>query len=407
MQTERRNFLKLAGTAALVSTALPRLAFAQATGPSGTRDALVVVFLRGGMDGLNVVVPHADADYYRIRPRIAIPRPGTGAGAAIDLDGRFGLHPALAPLQPLYASGKLALVQAIGLEQASRSHFECQDRIERASLETPSITDGWVNRHLGVVSNGNPFQGMAVGKAVPSAFRGVQPVIGIQSIESFATATNSRRPDQREATLSGLYADSSPQSINAMTTLDALGVLRDANAAGTAIENGAQYPATTFGEQMADVARLLKADIGLEVAGVDLGGWDHHNGEAAQLQSLLDELARTLAAFDTDLGTRMSRVNVLTMTEFGRRAGENASLGTDHGAASAMFLLGGGVVGGRVYGDFRGLADSQLVQGDLDVTLDYRTVLAEVLSKRMGNAQATTVFPGATVGAPIGAFRTL
>jgi len=402
MPSQRRDFLKLAGAAAAVAASQPRLAFAQ---DAGARDALIVVFLRGGMDGLNVLVPHADPDYYRIRPRIAIPRPGTGTGAAIDLDGRFGLHPALAPLQPLYASGKLALVQAVGLEQASRSHFECQDRMERASLETPSMTDGWVNRHLGVVSNGNPFQAMAVGKSVPSAFRGLQPVIGIQSIESFATSTSSHRPDQREAALAGLYADGSPQSLNAMTTLDALGVMRDANAANTAVENGAQYPVTTFGEQMADVARLIKADIGLEVAGVDLGGWDHHNGEAAQLQSLLDELARTLAAFNTDLGARMNSVNVLTMTEFGRRAGENGSLGTDHGAASAMFLLGGGVVGGRVYGDFRGLADSQLVQGDLDVTLDYRTVLAEVLSRRMGDTQVSTVFPGATIAAPIGAFR--
>lgn len=403
MHTQRRGFLKLAGAAALASTALPRLAFADTA--SGQRDALVVVFLRGGMDGLNAVVPHADPDYYRLRPRIAIPRPGTATGAAIDLDGRFGLHPALAPLQPLYASGKLALVQAVGLEQASRSHFECQDRIERASLESPSLSDGWVNRHLGIVANGNPFQGMAVGKSVPSAFRGLQPVIGVQSVESFVTSTRSQRPDLREATLAGLYADTSPQSTNAMTTIDALGVLRDSNAATTAIDNGATYPATDFGAQMADVARLLKAGIGLEVAGVDLGGWDHHNGEAAQMQALLDELARTLLAFQTDLGARMDTVNVVTMTEFGRRAGENASLGTDHGAASAMFLMGGGVIGGRVYGDFRGLADAQLVQGDQDVTLDYRTVLAELLAARMGDSQAATVFPGATLGAPIGAFR--
>ncbi len=403
MQTQRRDFLKLAGAAALASTALPRLAFADTV--AGARDTLVVVFLRGGMDGLNVVVPHADPDYYRIRPRIAIPKPGTGTGAAIDLDGRFGMHPALAPLQPLYASGKLAMVQAVGLKQASRSHFECQDRIERASLETPSLPDGWVNRHLATVANGNPFQGMAVGKSVPSAFRGLQPVIGVHSVESFVTTTRSQRPDLREATLAGLYADTSPQSLNAMSTIDALGVLSESNAATTAIENGAVYPASDFGEQMADVARLIKAGIGLEVAGVDLGGWDHHNGEAAQMQALLDELARTLLAFNTDLGVRMGAVNVVTMTEFGRRAGENASLGTDHGAASAMFLMGGGVVGNRVYGDFRGLADAQLVQGDLDVTLDYRTVLAEVLAKRMGNAQASTVFPGATLGAPIGAFR--
>ncbi len=403
MQSPRRDFLKLAGAAAAVAATQPRLAFAQDA--SGARDTLVVVFLRGGMDGLNVVVPHADPDYYRLRPRIAIPRPGTGSGAAIDLDGRFGLHPALSPLQPLFASGKLALVHAVGLDQASRSHFECQDRVERASLETPSLTDGWVNRHLDVVSNGNPFQGMAVGKSVPSSFRGLQPVIGIQSIESFATDTNSQRPDQREATLAGLYADASPQSLNAMSTLDALGVLRAANAANAPVQNGAQYPATAFGEQMANVARLIKAEIGLEVVGVDLGGWDHHNAEAAQLQSLLDELARSLAAFDADLGTRMGSVNVLTMTEFGRRAGENGSLGTDHGAASAMFVLGGGVVGGRVFGDFPGLAASQLVQGDLDVTLDYRTVLAEALSKRMGDSEVSTVFPGASIATPIGLFR--
>lgn len=402
MKTLRRDFLKLTGVAAVGATMLPRLAFA--SGASGTRDTLVVVFLRGGMDGLNVVVPHADADYYRIRPAIAIPRPGSPSGA-IDLDGRFGLHPALAPLQPLYASGGLALVQSVGLEQASRSHFECQDRVERASLETPGIIDGWVNRHLAIVSSGNPFQGMAVGKAVPGGFRGAHPVIGVSSVASFATTTTSEQPDRREAALAGLYADSSPLSTTASTTLDALGVFRAADAADLPVENGALYPATAFGEQMADAARLIKADIGLEVVGVDLGGWDHHNGEAQQLQSLLDELARTLVAFHTDLGARMQAVNVLTMTEFGRRAGENASLGTDHGAASAMFLLGGGVVGGRVYGDFRGLDDASLVQGDLDVTLDYRTVLAELLASRMGNPQASTVFPNAPIGTPIGAFR--
>ncbi len=402
MTFDRRDFLKLGGTA-IGAAAAPRFAYSQSAGTG--RDALIVVFLRGGMDGLNVIVPHADPDYYAIRPRIGIPRPGTGTGSAIDLDGRFGLHPALAPLQPLYAQGRLALVQAVGLLQASRSHFECQDRIERASLENPSLTDGWLNRHLALVDSGNPFQGMAVGRAVPSSFRGLHPVIGVGSVASFATSTTTLRPDARNAALAGLFLDSSPISRAAGTTLDALGELRDRGVASLPVENGAVYPATAFGAQLADVARLLKADVGLEVAAVDLGGWDHHEGEAARMQALLDELARALLALHTDLGARMDQVNLLTMTEFGRRAAENGSLGTDHGAASAMFLLGGGVNGNRVFGDFRGLAASQLDQGDLAVTLDYRTVLSEVLSLRMGNSQTTQVFPGAPLAAPIGAFR--
>ncbi len=401
MTCNRRDFFKLAGVAGAVGLA-PRLVFAQSAATARSSDTLVVIYLRGGNDGLNTVVPYADADYYRLRPTVNVPRPGT-AGGALDLDGFFGLNPALAPLQPLYQSARLAVVQAAGFKQLSRSHFECQDRMERATLDLNAVSSGWLNRHLDTVGLGETFQAVGMGRSVQQALRGPAPVIGLAAISEFTIRTSSQRKGEIMNAFASLYDDASLLASSSSQALAAVDELAEAAPGSIAVEGGASYPTTTFGNQMKEVAQLVKGGLGLQYACVDLGGWDHHDNEVEELPPLLDELAKTLLAFDTDLGARMANVTVVAMTEFGRRARENASRGTDHGAGSLMLLLGGGVVGRTVYRDWPGLSDVKLYNGDLDVTTDYRTVLAEILDKRMGGTDLAKVFPGFTSTATLGA----
>ena len=402
MNDARRDFLKLAGLAAMAPLLpLPRLAFAQSSTTPG--DVLVVVFQRGGMDGLNVLVPFADDDYYRLRPNVSIPR--SGSGAVIDLDGRFGLHPALAPLQPAFAAGELALVHAAGAPSGSRSHFSCMDIMERAALEQPNLASGWLNRHLQSRGAGSDFQGVGLGNSVQRSLSGTAPVLGMAGFEAFALQTRSARADAIATTLDLLYAGTAAMDAVAHTAFRAIDQLQQADPAQFAAANGAEYPATAFGRQLQQVAQLIKAGVGLEAAAVDIGGWDHHNDELRLLAPLLDEFARGLAAFRTDLGPLMSKVCLVSMSEFGRRAYENASGGTDHGTANCLFVLGGGVAGGRVHADWPGLRDVDLVQGDLAITTDYRSVLAEMLRKRRGETALEQVFPGFAGSIDLGIFR--
>jgi uncharacterized protein (DUF1501 family) len=391
MSLTRRDFLKSASCAAL-PLALPRLAFANTA--AGPRDTLVVVFLRGGLDGLNAVVPHGDSDYYRLRPTLAVPRPGTGTGAALELDGFFGLNPALAPLAPLYQAGRLAAVQATGFLLGSRSHFDCQDFMERAALNNAGVSSGWLNRHLEAVGVTETFEAVGVGKTLQLALRGNAPAVGIDTFAGFTVRTTSTRKAEITDAIEGLFAGDSLLDATARRSLAAVDELVAANPAQYVAANGAVYPNTTFGAQMRSVAQLIKANLGLAVACVDIGGWDHHDDEADQLTPLLDQLGRALAAFDTDLGAAMSGVTVVTMTEFGRRVQQNASGGTDHGSGYAMFLLGGGVLGRNVYRTWPGLRDDQLFRGDLAITTDYRTVLSELITKRLGGSDLARVFPG-------------
>ena len=403
MTLNRRDFFKIAGIAGAAGLA-PRLAFAQSAAVARSSDTLVVVYLRGGMDGLNAVAPYADANYYRLRPTVNVPRPGT-AGGALDLDGFFGLHPSLAPLLPLYASGKLAVVQAAGFRQASRSHFECQDRMERATLDLNLVASGWLNRHLETVGVGETFQAVGFGRSVQAALRGPAPVIGLATVAEFTIRTSSQRKGEIMNAFGALYDDASLLASSSTQALEAVDQLAEATPANFAVEGGAVYPVTNFGNQFKEVAQIIKAGLGLQYACIDLGGWDHHDDEVNELPPLLDELARTLAAFDADLGPRMSNVTVVTMTEFGRRARENASRGTDHGAGSLMMLLGGGVVGRNVYRNWPGLNDADLYNGDLEVTTDYRSVLTEVLEKRMGGTDVAKVFPGYARQPALGTLR--
>lgn len=403
MTANRRDFLKLSTAGTLGVLAAPRFVFAQ-SGAAADLDTLVVVFLRGGLDGLHAVVPYADANYATLRPSLKLGRPDAASNAALDLDGFFGLHPRLAPLLPLYRAGRMAAVHATGYAQGSRSHFTCQDGIERAADTSLGLTSGWLGRYVETLGSDATFKAIGVGRGVQPSLRGSQPAIGILSLDTFALQSQSARVDALPPLFGDLHSRADLVNSAAQLALGAVDEMALADPAQYAIENGATYPTTTFGAQMAEVAQLIKADLGLRVVCCDLGGWDSHAGQAAMLDPLLDDLGGTLAAFDQDLGARMSRVTLVAVTEFGRRAGENGSGGTDHGTAQAILLMGGGLTTGRVVGDWPGLASGDLADGDLKVTIDYRTVLWELLDKRMGAGDLAHVFPGFAPGPYTGAF---
>ena len=394
MELDRRSFLKagaIIGAGGLIG---PRLVFGANNGvPS---DTVVVIFLRGGMDPMQAIVPYGDADYLRLRPTIAIPKPGAVNGA-LPLDNLFGLHPSLAPLLPLYQGRQLAVVHATGLKHDERSHFACQDHIETgihdlAGTGSHAGHAGWLNRHVMEVGDPGGFFAIGMGSSLQAAVRGDASALAMQSLSSFTFSTTSTRKSAMEDRLYAMYGRNNDVGLSARSALDSIDYLAAVKPASIPVANGAAYPIGTFGTQMKEVAQLIKAGMGLRVACVDLNGFDHHDAIVTRLPPLLDQLANGMAAFHADLGAAMGDVTVVTMTEFGRRAFENASGGTDHGCGSMMMLMGGGVLGGKVYADWPGLKDADLFNGDLDVTIDYRTVLTELLQKRMGSDANGDIF---------------
>lgn len=424
----RRYFLRSTGALAATLGVVPRAVLARAAGvaPEATRTTegrtLVVVFLRGGADGLNLVVPHGDADYARLRPALAVARPGR-EGGAIDLDGFFGLHPQLAALAPRFADGSALALQAVGRPGNTRSHFEEQDAWETGVSGTTIDADGWVNRHLATSTGHGTLRAVAIGDALPRLLQGREASYALRGVEDLAL------PDQAgaggaaiAAALEHAYAvDSATErdaarevlARSAQATLE--GTRELAGIVGRPYRPDAAYPATDFARRLAQVARLIKADVGLEVAEVDLGGWDTHREQGTGAGGTFGALARTLAeglaAFTADLGERMDRVVVATLTDFGRTAAENGTRGTDHGWANAMLLLGGPVGRARaeglgpVAGDWPGLAPDRLHEGrDLRHTTDFRDVIAEVVRVHLGNPNLGTVLPGHAVR-PVGVVR--
>lgn len=397
----RRRFLKLAGITAGLPLLGTRRLFAQGGAPA--RDVLVVVFQRGGMDGLNIVVPAGDAAYYDRRRRVAI-----AESQVLPLAGqaRFGLHPALAPLRPLYAGGELALVHAVGGPTHSRSHFSCQDLLERAVFDGSALSSGWLNRHLAARGVASDFQGVGMGTAVARSLSGPAPVLGIATFDGFTLHTRSPRAAALQATLQQLTASGGGSlAAVAQTAFSAMAELERADPDQYLPANGATYPGTPFGRELQQIAQLIKAGVGLEVATVDIGGWDHHDAELDRLAPLLEEFASALAAFRIDLGAAMNRVCLVGMSEFGRRVVPNASGGTDHGKGNCLFVLGGGVAGGQIVADWPGLGEADLDDGDLAITTDYRVVLRELLRKRRGETALDQVFPGYGDPRELGLFR--
>jgi uncharacterized protein (DUF1501 family) len=399
----RRRFLQALGGLSLPAW-FPRLAFGSTPARLGAgRDVLVCVFQRGGADGLNVVVPFGDGAYYANRPQLGIREPSPSAGTALDLDGFFGLHPALAPLKELYDQKWLAPVHAVGSPDGTHSHFQAQDYMERGTPGSTAIGTGWIARHLASLgaadpSAGKPFRAVGIGSLLQASLRGPVPATALRSIAEFHLRGSGAELQAFQTTISSIYSDGSWLDAPGQQTLDAISTLGAANLQTYQPRNGAKYPTSGFGLAMQQVAQLIRADLGLEVACVDLGGWDTHHaqgGATGQLSALLADFASGLHAFATDMADQLGRVTIVTMSEFGRRVQENASGGTDHGHGNCMFVLGGGVNGGKVYSSWPGLAPGQLASpGDLAVTTDFRTVLAEIVDRRLRNAgNLTQVFP--------------
>ena len=410
MDETRRNFLEKLGKLGVVGVSLallprwmPRMAFAQTPAQAGG-NTLVCIFLRGGIDGLSVVVPYGDgANYYDARPSISIPEPGNRPNAALDLDGYFGLHPVLAPLKELYDEGTLAFVHATGLTSETRSHFDAQLFMEYGTPDDKTTTQGWLNRHLQATAarNGSPFRAIGMGAQIPTSLQGEFAPLALRSIADFHFGGREDQLQSLRRLLGQLYAIDAPTTLlekQAALAFEALEQLEALNAEGYRPADGADYPNDDeeFGLALRQVAQLIKADVGLEVACIDLGGWDTHENQGAREGYFADQLriyARGLAAFYADLGDRMRNVTVVTMSEFGRRVGENANAGTDHGHGNFMLLMGGGVQGGRVYTHWPTLAPEALRDGDLAITTDYRDVLAEIVRHRLGNDDLAFVFP--------------
>jgi uncharacterized protein (DUF1501 family) len=372
-------------TTQLVTT---RVAFGD---PATTKRTLVVVFLRGGMDGLSVVVPAGDPNLLKARPGIAVP-----ANALLPAGRGFGLHPALAPLQPLWTGGQFAAVHAVASPDASRSHFQAQDCLERGAATT-TVHSGWLDRVLAAMGPGTTFRAVAEGADLPRSLVGEQDKVVLDGIEQFAL----QGADNRQATMDALAALYTgldhPLAIQAKVTLQALNAARKL-ATGGEYQTTVKYPGGGFADGLRDIARLVKAGVGLRVAAIDLGGWDMHTGlgkvDGGDMKNHLEELAGALAAFATDLGPALGDVTLVTMSEFGRRVAENGNAGTDHGHGCVMLLLGGGLTGGQVHGRWPGLAPAALDQGDVAGANDYRDVLAEVLNVRFGVGDVGAIFPG-------------
>ena len=397
----RRLFLKSSAVAMFGTSTAPAWlsrALYAADAPSPRKKILVAIFQRGAMDGLNVVVPHGEKAYYALRPNLAIPRPDGTADSVIDLDGFFGLHPSLAPLKPIYDAGQLGIVQAVGSPDPTRSHFDAQDFMESGTPGQKTTNDGWLNRALVEERKPSPVRAVSLGPELPHALRGRNEAVAIDSLSSFKVG------DARGASaFEAMYGGTHDQVLKGTgrEAFDAVKRVQAVEKSAYTPAGGAKYPNGKLGQSLMQIARLIKANVGLEVAFTDVTGWDHHVNEVGakpavgQLANLLRDFGQSLAAFYTDLGDRMADVSVVSMSEFGRTAKENGTRGTDHGHANVMFAMGGGVKGGKVYGDWPGMEREQLYQGrDLNLTTDFRDVLGELVVRHLGNRQIDSVFPG-------------
>lgn len=413
----RRCFLKngalaLVGTSA-IPTFLQRSVLAEMTTAASSRKKLVVLFQRGAADGLNIVVPFAEPHYYQMRPTLAIPQK-----QVLDLDGFFGLHPAMSSLMPFYREGSLAIVHAAGSPDMTRSHFDAQDYMESGTPGVRTTPDGWLNRALQAESTrsaASPFRAVALGGQLPRTLQGAVPAVAMHNVEQFGVMAPSGRATSSIANTFASMYDASSNSLLHGTSQEAFEAVRMLKAAKPEHYQpafGVTYPKGTFGSNLRQIAQLIKADLGVEAAFADIGGWDTHQNQGAvegQLANRLHEFSDGIAAFWRDMGAQAADVTLVTMSEFGRTARENGTGGTDHGHANVMFVLGGSVRGGRVYGRWPGLAQEQLNEGrDLAVATDFRRVLAEATARTLGCQHVQAVFPDAPVSPDqfLGLFRT-
>lgn len=401
----RRGFLQTAAAGAVASTAMPRVAFSASSGSGGgaQRDVLISIFLRGGMDGLSAVVPYGDPDYASMRGPLAIPGPSSGNGS-VDLDGTFCLSPSAAPLHTPFADGRLLVVHAAGAPKHTLSHFDGMRRWETATPGTNPLplSEGWVSRHLSSVGplGSGTVRALSISALLPWTLTGAPGAIPIIVPATYSFPGDPATAPDRRAVLADVYANQpAPLGPAAVSALDALDQVGSVQFFGYTPSNGAVYPSGPFAAGLRSVATMLKAGLDLECCVVDFDGWDHHveMGPSDGLYaSMLDTFARAVEAFYLDLKNSGIRYTLVAHSEFGRRVGPNLSEGCDHGFGNAMFLMGDGIDGGRVLTQWPGLDPSSLNEGDLDVTIDYRDVLAEVAERRLGSPDAGPLFPGHT-----------
>ena len=416
----RRGFMRNGALALIGTSVIPsflmRSVYAQQVTARASGKKLVVIFQRGACDGLNVAVPYGEKNYYAMRPTIAIqPK------EVLDLNGFFGLHPAMASMKPLYDEGHLAIVHAVGSPDPTRSHFDAQDYMESGTPGLKATPDGWLNRALanepphpsGAAAKSaaeSPFRAVALGSQVPRTLQGPVPAVALANLQDFSIAGH----EPRSAELSDAYQTMYDGSTDALLhgtgqeTFQAVKMLKSADPAHYRPAANAAYPNTAFGNSLKGIAQLLKANLGVEAAFSDVGGWDTHQnqgGTHGQLADRLREFSDAIAAFWRDMGDGAEEITLVTMSEFGRTAHQNGTGGTDHGHANVMFVLGGGIRGGAVYGRWPGLETEQLNEGrDLVVSTDFRNVLGEAVYRSIGVKRLDRVFPGAQLS-PTGFLR--
>lgn len=404
MTITRRGFVKggalaLVGTSA-IPTFLIRSVMAEQTAAQANGKKLVVIFQRGAADGLNIVIPYREPNYYALRPTIAIQ-----PNEVLDLDGRFGLHPALGAFKPLYQQGHLAVVHAVGSPDTTRSHFDAQDYMESGTPGLKSTQDGWLNRALQAeqITGTTAFRAVALGAEVPRTLQGRIPAVAISNVQDFSVGGRGAAPAPVASAFQQMYAGSTDPALSGQgkETFEAVRMLKSTDPAHYQPAAGVFYPNTPFANNMKQVAQLLKANLGVEAAFADIGDWDTHQGQGSingRLANRLKEFSEAIAAFWQDMGQDAEHLTLVTMSEFGRTAKQNGTGGTDHGHGNVMFVLGGGVRGGQVYGRWPGLAPEQLNEGrDLAVTTDFRQVLGELTARTLGTRDLNRVFPGAHI----------
>ncbi len=406
MRHSRRGFLKNGALALVGTSAIPgflmRSVLAEQTTAQAQGKRLVVIFQRGAADGLNMVVPYREKNYYAMRPTIAIP-----PEQVLDLDGRFGLHPALTAFKPLYDAGHLAIVHAVGSPDITRSHFDAQDYMESGTPGVKSTQDGWLNRALQGESHryagGSAFRAVAVGAQVPRTLQGKVPAVALNHLQDFSVGSHDTQGSTMANAFQAMYAGSHDSTLHGEggQTFAAVRMLQSANPAQYRPAQGVVYPNTGFGNNMKQIAQLIKANLGVEAAFTDIGDWDTHQaqgGSTGRLAGRLKEFSEGIAAFWQDLGAEAENCTLLTMSEFGRTARQNGTGGTDHGHGNVMFVLGGHVKGSTVYGRWPGLENEQLNQSrDLAVTTDFRQVLGEAVARTLGSRDLSAIFPQAKI----------
>lgn len=401
-QVSRRGFLGWAGgalTALAVPTWMPRVVMADSENSS--RDVIISIFLRGGADGLTLCVPHAEDAYYGLRPNLAVARPDSSAALKVtDLDGFFGLPPAMAPLLGAYQAGDLAVVHACGLPQTSRSHFDAMHFMETGQVSPGNLATGWLGRHL---QNTAPthaeglLRAVAIGFGLPRHFVGAPQSLPIDDLTNFNLRGAPNTLADRRQALETMYGDlPGVLGESARNTFQTVDLLDQIDFEGYQAAGGAVYPESELGQSLQSTAALLKAELGVEAVGIDVGGWDTHDFQGStegEMATLMSDLAQGLAAFHQDMHGAPCSYTLVAMSEFGRNAFENGSLGTDHGHGGVLFAMGDSIDGGQVMHDWPGLSPNQLYEGqDLAITIDYRDILAEILTQRLDNADIDAVF---------------